>query len=313
MKIKISWKAVLKRALVGMFCAIACGAGAFAAQEPSAEAKAAGDAYAAKDWKKSEELYGKLANSENSTPQYWYRLGVSEKSLGESEAALKAFEKSETAGMPAFVTRYAMAEVHAQKGEAEAAFTELNAALKAGYGMPEQLEKEADFAALRNDARFAALVEQAKKNETPCKYSAENRQFDFWVGEWSVVTTQGEMPAGDSRIELALGDCVIVENWTSKNSGYAGKSYNVYNLPEKRWEQFWVDNSQGTIQFFGGLKEGVMDFYTGQLKQPDGSLMKRHLQFIPQGPDRVRQFSQMTKDEGKTWQVEYDFTYKRKK
>ena len=48
-------------------------------------------------------------------------------------------------------------------------------------------------------------------------------------------------------------------------SDYAGKSYNVYNPDLKRWEQFWVDNVGGMIHFYGGLKDGVMDFYTDEI------------------------------------------------
>jgi hypothetical protein len=67
------------------------------------------------------------------------------------------------------------------------------------------------------------------------------------------------------------------------------------------------------IQFSGNLKDGIMDFYTADNPQPNGTTLKRHLQFIPQGPDTVRQFSQGSTDHGKTWTVEYDFTYNRKK
>ena len=119
--------------------------------------------------------------------------------------------------------------------------------------------------------------------------------------------------AGSSRIEKELGDCVIWENWTSANTTYAGKSYNVYNPVLKRWEQFWVDNVGGTIYFSGGLKDGVMDFYTDDITQPDGTKLKRHLQFFSLAPDKVRQFSQGSTDGGKTWKVEYDLTYTRKK
>jgi hypothetical protein len=49
------------------------------------------------------------------------------------------------------------------------------------------------------------------------------------------------------------------------------------------------------------------------MPQPDGSKLKRHLQFIPMGADKVRQFSRGSTDGGATWQVEYDFTYDRKK
>jgi len=52
----------------------------------------------------------------------------------------------------------------------------------------------------------------------------------------------------------------------------------------------------------------------GQLDRAlDGTKLKRQLQFFPLGPDKVRQFSQGSTDGGKTWTVEYDFTYIRKK
>ena len=105
---------------------------------------------------------------------------------------------------------------------------------------------------------------------------------------------------------------MVQENWKSHNSPYAGRSYNIYNASLKRWEQYWVDNIGGNIFFYGGLKDGVMDYWTDDLPQPDGTKLKRHLQFFKLGPDSVRQFSQGSSDGGKSWQVEYDFTYIRK-
>ena len=81
----------------------------------------------------------------------------------------------------------------------------------------------------------------------------------------------------------------------------------------KRWEQFWVDNAGDTIFFYGNLKDGTMDFYTDEIPQPDGTRLKRHLQFFNLGSDRVRQFSQGSTDGGQAWKVEYDLTYIRKK
>jgi hypothetical protein len=135
-----------------------------------------------------------------------------------------------------YLSQYAIAEAHALRGNSDASFRALDEALKAGYALPDQLSADADLASLRNDPRFAKILNQTRRAQAPCKFGPEFRQFDFWIGEWSVVTAKGEMPAGDSRIELSLGDCVIVENWTSKNNLYAGKSYNVYNVTEKRWE-----------------------------------------------------------------------------
>ena len=286
-----------------------------AAQTPiPAEAESAADkAYQAHDWKTSEAAYSSLAQTAPANARFWYRLGMAQKSLGKYDAALASFSKAESAGTPRYLAQYSVAEAQALNGNFTAAFRALDEALKAGYALPDQLSSDADLASLHNDPRFAKLLDQAKRAQAPCKFGPEFRQFDFWIGEWSVVSAKGEMPAGDSRIELSLGDCVIVENWTSKNSHYSGKSYNVYNTTEKRWEQFWVDNSAGMIHFYGGLKDGVMDFYTQDQTQPDGTSNQRHLRFFPLSPDKVRQFSQASADHGKTWTDEYDFIYTRKK
>jgi tetratricopeptide (TPR) repeat protein len=299
-----------------MLCLLLGAASAAPAQQPAvnSDAAAADAAYTAKDWNKAASLYESLAQVDPRVPRYWYRLGVSRQALGRHEQAIQAFTKAQEAGAPAYLVQYNLACVHASMDQIDAAFRELTEALKQGFNQPDQLSSDADLAALRSDSRFAPLVEQARHNQAPCKDSPENRQFDFWLGEWSVVRTQDQSPAGDSRIELILGNCVVLENWTSAgNVGYSGKSYNTYNTSLKRWEQFWVDNVGGMIHFYGSLKDGVMDYWTDDLPQPDGSTLRRHLQFFNQGPGQVRQFSQGSKDGGKTWFVEYDLTYHRKK
>ena len=269
--------------------------------------------YEAKDWNAAKSAYSGLTKKYPDNARFWFRLGTAQKSLGEFDAAVESFMRAETTGTPKSLIRYALAETQAKKGNTAAAFSLLEEALAAGYRTPDQLSSDPDFSSLRSDTHFAALVERAKRAQTPCRYAPEHRQFDFWIGEWSVTKAKDESPAGDSRIELSLGDCVIVENWTSKNTTYAGKSYNVYNTDAKRWEQFWVDNSAGMIHFIGSLKDGAMDFYTEDVVQPDGTTYKRHLRFFPLGPDKVHQYSQGSTDHGKTWTDEYDFIYTRKK
>ena len=285
-----------------------------AAQGPNADtlSKEANAAYEAKDWEKTAKLYGELSKEMTETPpRVWLRLGAALRSLGKYDEALAAFEKANQSGARLF-GEYGKACVYAALQKPEKAFASLDSAVKQGYADPENLQNDPNLAALRSDARFANIVEQAKKNQRPCAYAVENRQFDFWLGEWAVSTTQGNVPAGNSKIELILEDCVVQENWRSLSSMYAGKSYNIYNAALKRWEQYWVDNVGGNIFFYGGLKDGVMDYWTDELPQPDGTKLRRHLQFIKLGPDTVRQFSQGSSDGGKTWKVEYDFTYRRK-
>lgn len=289
----------------------------YAVQQPAADAPLSAEAsaaYDAKDWSKSAALYEKLTQAHPEIPRLWFRLGTSLQELGQLDRALEVYQKALSAGAPPLYAEYSIATVYAQKKDPEHAFEHLDKAVQAGYNKPEQLSSDAYLAALRSDSRFAKLLDQTNRNLKPCAYTPENRQFDFWVGEWNVETSNGAVPAGQSRIEKTLADCVILENWQSNGNPYSGKSYNIYNSALKRWEQFWVDNVGGNIFFYGELnKDGVMDYYTDELPQPDGTKLKRHLQFFPLGPDKVRQFSQGSTDGGKTWKVEYDFTYLRKK
>jgi tetratricopeptide (TPR) repeat protein len=280
----------------------------------TSKAVAADSAYQAKNWVKAEPLYDQLVQAQPDSFRNWYRLGVCLQGNGKHEKALEAFHKAQANGGPVSIVGYNIAVAHASMGHLDQALQQLAEAVKQGYNQPDQMSSDPDLQSIRSDARFTPLVEQARRNQTPCDYTTENRQFDFWVGDWDVVLTKDDSPVGISHIERVIGNCVIWENWTSLgNTGYSGKSYNIYNPDLKRWEQFWVDNIGGIIHFYGGLNAGVMDYYTDELPQPDGTKLKRHLQFFNLGPEKVRQFSQGSTDSGKTWTVEYDFTYNRKK
>ncbi len=273
------------------------------------------EAYQAKNWTEAARLYGAITTAQPNNVRAWYRLGASLHALGKQDEAIAAYGKCVQAGGAApGAAEYGIGLAYASKHDSEDAFKYLQKSTENGFNDAKRLNGDEELSALRADARFAKVVEQANHNLKPCAYNPTNRQFDFWVGEWQVVTADGSSPAGDSKIELILGDCVIQENWTSGgNTGYQGKSYNIYNPDLHRWEQFWNDNSGGMIHFYGNLKDGVMDYYTDDIPQKDGTKLKRHLQFIPLAPDKVRQFSQGSTDNGKTWNVEYDFIYNRKK
>jgi tetratricopeptide (TPR) repeat protein len=283
-----------------------------AEQSKEALAVEANVAYEAKDWAKAAKLYEEMSKTPDVPPRVWLRLGVCWRSQGKYQEALGAFDKATQSGGAPFGD-YGKAVTYGAMKQTDQAFEALEKATQAGYNDPDALAADANLASLHSDARFAKAVEQAKKNQKPCASAAENRQFDFWLGDWDVSTTSGAVPAGTSKIELILGDCVVQENWKSLNSPYSGKSYNIYDSALKRWEQYWVDNAGGNIFFHGELKDGVMDYYTDDLPQRSGPALRRHLQFFKLSEDKVRQFSQGSTDGGKTWSVEYDFTYVRKK
>jgi hypothetical protein len=141
----------------------------------------------------------------------------------------------------------------------------------------------------------------------PCD-KAEHRQFDFWVGEWDVLS-QNEKIA-ESSIQQIIGDCVIYENY-SQADRYMGKSFNFYDSHLRKWRQTWVDANGMVSEFAGEFKEGALR-YEGESHFPDGRKAKRKMTFFNLGPDRVRQLSEISRDDGKTWTAHYDLLYVRK-
>jgi hypothetical protein len=288
------------------------GVAGWAADAEGSLGEEANAAWVAKDWERSAKLYEQLSKEKDAPPRVWLRLGASQRALGKFEQALATFQKATEIGAGPFA-EYGKASTYTGMKQTEKAFTALEAAVKQGFTDLAMLSSDPNLQELHADARFEKLVEQVKRNTRPCVYAKENRQLDFWLGEWDVSTTQGGVPAGNSKIELILEDCVVQENWQSLGSPYTGKSYNIYDAALKRWEQYWVDSTGGNIFFHGELaQDGVMDYWTDDIPQSGGPALRRHLQFIPMGADKVRQFSRGSTDGGKTWNVEYDFTYVRK-
>ena len=146
----------------------------------------------------------------------------------------------------------------------------------------------------------------------PCATDTMYRQFDFWLGEWEVFGLKGQR-AGSSKIEQLLDSCVILENWTSAQQGYTGKSFNTYNAATKQWQQTWVDNAGGTTEYLRGHAEkNAMIFYADDVRGPKGAKFLRRLSFYKVNENIVRQHGERSDDNGITWTTEYDLTYKRK-
>jgi hypothetical protein len=281
----------------------------------TAESKAEA-VYTDHNWSLAESSYSSLTKQEPSNARFWYRLGVSERGNKHYLPALKSFENARTfgtgKGLPGFIVDYEIASTYAAMDNSAKAFEALKKSADAGFSLSGRLEGDAEWTAFRKDPQFSALVKQVSHNAAPCEELAF-KQFDFWIGDWDVTSTADGVHRGTSHISKEMNGCVIWENWTSAGSPYFGKSYNTYNVNLQRWEQYWVDNSAGSIFFYGNLKGGVMDYWTDAVPQPNGERLRRHLQFFNLSPDKVRQFSQGSTDGGKSWKVEYDFTYSRHK
>ena len=157
------------------------------------------------------------------------------------------------------------------------------------------------------------FLQAQQSPQNPCNSDSTFRQFDFWIGEWIAYDPKGNK-AGDSKIELILDGCVILENWTSAGSPFSGKSFNLYNSATKKWQQAWVDNT-GAISNYndGHFEKNQMILQTANEQQPNGSFKILKMTFTKMDANTVRQFGESSTDEGKTWQTDFDLKYVRKK
>jgi hypothetical protein len=135
----------------------------------------------------------------------------------------------------------------------------------------------------------------------------EFSQFDFWVGEWDVFGPKGN-PAGRNSITRTHGGCVILENWTSAG-GSTGSSFNIYTPATKKWHQIWVDSAGTLLQLEGELRNGSMTL-EGEGLTPKGRMLNR-ITWTPRSDGTVRQFWEISTDNGKTWQASFDGTYRK--
>ena len=153
--------------------------------------------------------------------------------------------------------------------------------------------------------QFTALAQNEIKNDD------ESQKFNFWIGEWDVFKND-TIKAGDSRIERIIQDAVILENYSTP-TGYEGKSFNFFDKEKNKWVQFWVDKNAQSILFEGNYDEVQKAIvYFSYDKNTGDKPYIRKLLFFDIDSNTVRQFSERTYDDGKTWHTEYDLLYKRK-
>ena len=87
--------------------------------------------------------------------------------------------------------------------------------------------------------------------------SDPTKQFDFWLGNWTMETETRPDPRVDNwkksqsknKVERVMDGKVIQENFSGV--GLVGKSWSVYDPTAKLWRQTWVDNQSSYITLTG--------------------------------------------------------------
>lgn len=278
-----------------------------AQQTPSSKMTAANDLYKQQKWEEAAKAYREVTKDEPKNGRAWYFMGSSLHSLGRYEEAIAAFEKNVAiANNPS--SMYNIACGYSRLKQADKAFEWLERSLINGAAYSVNLETDADLENIRKDERFKKMTELADRQKRPCIYSAEARQFDFWVGDWDVFNTNGQK-AGTNTVQLFSDGCGILENWTGSLGG-DGKSINFYDASTKKWYQSWIGTGGGALRYAGVFTDGAMRFEGETIANGKKTLQK--LTFTKIDENTVRQLFETSADDGKTWTITADLKYVRR-
>jgi hypothetical protein len=144
----------------------------------------------------------------------------------------------------------------------------------------------------------------------PCMHSDSHRQFDFWLGEWTVHFTANDVQAGTNTIRMDEDGCVIRESWKSAY-GSTGSSLNFYDPATDKWTQIWTNSAGNVTHYSGGLVDGAMVF-EGTNYPLNGEPFPNRMTLTPNDDGTVRQLIERSDDSGETWTVWFDAIYKPK-
>jgi hypothetical protein len=151
---------------------------------------------------------------------------------------------------------------------------------------------------------FAAHADDAK----PCA-NGEHRELDFWLGNWSVSNNGASV--GKSKVELALDQCLIVENWEGAKN-HSGETIFAYSPGDHQWYGMSGDN-EGRMHVFteGKVTAGVAEFQ-GTSRGPNGETVLNRMKLARLGADKVEETWEKSSDSGSSWNVVYRGEYSRR-
>jgi hypothetical protein len=164
-------------------------------------------------------------------------------------------------------------------------------------------------ASAQSTAAPAPLPGAAAPAGPPACQTPEHRQFDFWLGHWTVRAPNGRV-AGTNHIESSLDGCALVERWAGSGPS-RGMSLNYYDAATRQWHQTWTDNSGQPLLLNGGLRDGRM-VLEGTAPGPDGRPARQRVTWTPLAGGDVRQHWEVSSDSGATWSTVFDGRYSRR-
>ena len=155
----------------------------------------------------------------------------------------------------------------------------------------------------------------AAQNPPPCA-QPEQKEFDFWVGDWDLTwpgSKPGEIAHGTNTIKRVMDGCVVAESFSGGDSiPLRGMSVSAFDARTHRWKQTWVDNQGAYLDFTGEFRDGKM-ILGREAVRPNGAHVLQRMVYKNIAADEFDWSWELSKDNGKTWQVQWPIHYKRRR
>lgn len=137
-----------------------------------------------------------------------------------------------------------------------------------------------------------------------------SRQFDFWLGDWSVIGDDA-FAGGDTITTYGLGGGICVLQSLEFYDGYQLSGVAVYHPQDRIWNFVSIDSNGQHIDLTGGLQSGRMTL-TGILTGPDEVPGTQARMTFDRPSDReIAQTLEVSIDGGQTWTVRRALRYAR--
>ncbi|HNB73659.1 MAG TPA: fibronectin type III domain-containing protein [Acidobacteriota bacterium] len=161
-------------------------------------------------------------------------------------------------------------------------------------------------------SRSPEIKRLEKQQFTAASLPSKARDFDFWVGKWTVDVAGSNTPAISLIRSFGLGGgLAILEDYNL--GSYRGTSVSVFSLKNNQWHQFWFDNGAPALllEIDGNLANGMMDLEGDYFDDSNGRRLYSRLRYFNIKGDTFTQHFDVSPDGGKTFQTTYNAFYTR--
>jgi len=147
---------------------------------------------------------------------------------------------------------------------------------------------------------------------------AEERDFDFWIGRWSVRnerlkgrlcgSTEWETFAATAEARQLTGgignidEFVVTDGW---RPGFVGMTVRLFDRANRRWSIHWADNVRGIFDppVIGEFADGVGVFEGDD--QHEGTPVRVRFLWMHETPSTARWEQAFSADGGATWETNW--------